>query len=61
MNDDCNMQLELAEESRELTTFCMHCRLKHFKRLHFGENSVAEIFCEEVCKVVSRTQCYRHL
>ncbi|PFX11958.1 Retrovirus-related Pol polyprotein [Stylophora pistillata] len=52
MNDGY-MQLELAEESRKLKTFHTHRGLKRFKRLHFGVNSVAEIFNEEVQKVVS--------
>ena len=52
MNDGY-MQLELAEESRKLTTFYTHRGLKHFKRLHFGVNSAAEIFNEKVRKVVS--------
>ena len=47
------MQLELAEESRKLTTFYTHRGLKRFKRLHFGVNSAGEIFNEEVRKVVS--------
>ena len=51
MNDGY-MQLELAEESRKATTFYTHRGLKRFKRLHFGVNSAAEIFNEEVCKVV---------
>ena len=48
------MQLELAEESRKLITFYTHRGLKRFKRLHFGVNSVAEIFNEEVSKVVAQ-------
>ncbi|PFX28474.1 Uncharacterized protein K02A2.6 [Stylophora pistillata] len=52
MNDGY-MQLELAEESRKLTTFYTHCGLKRFKGLYFGVNSAAEIFNEEVRKVVS--------
>ena len=51
MNDGY-MQLELAEESRKLTTFYTHRGLKRFKRLHFGVNSAAEIFNEEVRKIV---------
>jgi len=47
------MQLELAEESRKLTTFYTHRGLKRFKRLHFGVNIAAEIFNEEVRKIVS--------
>lgn len=34
MNDGY-MQLELAEESRKVTTFYTHRGLKRFKRLHF--------------------------
>ena len=52
MNDGY-MQLELAEESRKLTTFYTHRGLKHFKRLHFGVNSAAKMFNEKVRKVVS--------
>ena len=48
------MQLELAEESRKLTTFHTRKRLKCFKRLHFGVNSAAEIFNEEVRKIVAQ-------
>ena len=47
------IQLELAEESRKLTTFYTHRGLKRFKRLHFGVNIAAEIFNEEVRKIVS--------
>ena len=39
--NDRYMQLELAEESRKLTTFYTHRGLKRFKRLHFGVNSAA--------------------
>ena len=52
MNDGY-MQLELAEESRKLTTFYTHRGLKCYKKLLFGVNSAEEIFNEEVCKVVS--------
>jgi len=53
MNDGY-VQLELAEESRKLTTFYTHRGLKRFKRLHFGVNSAAEIFNEEVRKIVAK-------
>ena len=52
MNDGY-MQLKLAEEIRKLTTFYTHRGLQRFKRLHFGVNSAAEIFNEEIRKVVS--------
>ena len=51
--NDGYIQLELAEENRGLTTFYTHRGLEHFKRLHFGVNNAAEIFSEEVRKVVS--------
>ena len=53
MNDGY-MQLELAEKSMKLTTFYTHRGLKRFKRLHFGVNCAAEIFNEEVRKVVAQ-------
>jgi len=48
------MQLELAKESRKLTTFYTHRGLKRFKNLNFRVNSVAEIFNEEVRKIVAQ-------
>ena len=53
MNDGY-MQLELAKESGKLTTFYTHRGLKRFKRLHFGVNSTAETFHEQVRKVVAK-------
>ena len=62
MNDGY-MQLELAGESRKLTTFYTHRGLKRFKRLHFGVNSAAEIFNEEVRMQgrSTRAKCCQHL
>ena len=37
-------QLELALESRYITTFGMHLGLMRLKRLNFGTSSAAEIF-----------------
>ena len=37
-------QLELAPESRQITTFITHAGLFRFKRLNYGTNSAAEIF-----------------
>ena len=37
-------QLELDEDSRDITTFATHEGLKRYKRLNFGTNSAAEIF-----------------
>ncbi|PFX34758.1 Retrovirus-related Pol polyprotein [Stylophora pistillata] len=53
MNDGY-MQLELAKESRKLTTFYTHRGPKRFKRLHFGVNSAAEIFNDEIRKIVAQ-------
>ena len=52
MNDGY-MQLELAEESRKLTTLYTHRGFNHFKRLRSRLNSAVEIFNEEVRKVVA--------
>lgn len=37
-------QLELAESSRNITTFTTHVGLRRYKRLNFGVTSAAEIF-----------------
>ncbi|XP_045170892.2 uncharacterized protein K02A2.6-like [Mercenaria mercenaria] len=37
-------QLELSEQSRNITTFTTHIGLRRYKRLSFGINSAAEIF-----------------
>ena len=37
-------QIELAEESRNLTVFSTHAGLFRYKRLNFGVNSAAEVF-----------------
>ena len=47
-------QLELAPESRQITTFITHAGLFRFKRLNYGTNSAAEIFnfnmhCNKFC------------
>ena len=41
-------QLELAEESRYITTFATHLGLYRYKRLFFGVNSASEIFQETI-------------
>ena len=46
-------QLEIAEESRYITTFATHVGLKRYKRLTFGINSAAEVFQEEIRKALS--------
>ena len=37
-------QLEIAEESRHVTTFSTHLGLRRYKRLLFGINAASEIF-----------------
>jgi hypothetical protein len=37
-------QLELIEDSRNITTFTTHVGLRRYKRLSFGVSSAAEIF-----------------
>ena len=43
-------QLELDEESKGITTFSTHVRLRRYCRLDFGTNSAPEIFHEELRK-----------
>ena len=45
-------QLELAEESRSITTFSTHAGLARFCRLNFGTSSATEIFHEEIRKLL---------
>ena len=46
-------QLELAEESRYITTFSTHVGLFRFKRLNFGVNSASEIFQDTIRQVLN--------
>ena len=46
-------QLELAEESRYITTFATHLGLYRYKRLFFGVNSASEIFQEEISQALT--------
>lgn len=41
-------QIEIAEESRNLTTIVTHIGLFRYKRLHMGVSSAAEIFAEVI-------------
>ena len=45
-------QLELAKESRYITTFATHNGLYRYKRLCFGINSAAEIFQKEISQMI---------
>ena len=46
-------QLELAEESRYITTFAIHLGLYRYKRLFSGVNSSSEIFQEEISQALA--------
>ncbi|XP_064482853.1 uncharacterized protein K02A2.6-like [Ornithodoros turicata] len=46
-------QLELAEESRGITTFPAHCGLFRYKRLNFGISSAAEVFQEVIRQITN--------
>ena len=46
-------QLELAPESRYITTFSTHVGLRRFKRLNFGVSSAAEIFQNAIRETLS--------
>jgi len=46
-------QLELAEESRYITTFSTHDGLWRYKRLSFGVNSAAEVFQKNISNILS--------
>ena len=45
-------QLELDEESRNLTCFSTHVGLRRYKRLNFGVNSASEIFQNAISQVL---------
>ena len=46
-------QIELAEESRYITTFATHKGLYRYRRLFFGVNSASEIFQEMIRQTLS--------
>lgn len=45
-------QLELHEDSRDITTFVTHCGLYRYKRLVMGINAASEIYQHEIQRVV---------
>ena len=46
-------QLELAPESRYITTFSTHLGLRRYKRLMFGINSASEIFQNAIAEILA--------
>ena len=46
-------QLELDEQSRNITTFSTHVGLRRYKRLNFGVTSAAEIFQNHIAEIIS--------
>ena len=46
-------QLELAPESRYVTTFSTHVGLRRYKRLPFGINAASEIFQESIREILT--------
>jgi hypothetical protein len=50
-------QLELAPESRYITTFSTHLGLMCYKRLNFGIASAAEIFQNAIRESLDRIPC----
>jgi hypothetical protein len=54
-------QLELAEESLNMTTFTTHVGLRRYKRLMFGVNAAAEIFQNAVATILQNVPNCRNL
>ena len=46
-------QLELDEESRNMTAFSTHVGIRRYKRLNFGVTSAAEIFQNHIAEAIS--------
>ena len=46
-------QLELDEDSRNMTTFSTHVGLRRYKRLNFGVTSAAEIFQNHIAEILT--------
>ena len=47
-------QIELQENSRDITTFSTHIGLYRYKRLNFGTRSAGEIFQDTVSREITR-------
>ena len=49
-------QMELAEESRHITTFATHVGLRRYKRLMFGINAAPELFQHHLSQILHDIQ-----
>ena len=54
-------QLELNDNSQDITTFSTHARRWHYHRLNFGTSSASEIFYEELRKKLDGIQRLRNI
>ena len=54
-------QLELSEDSRNITTFTTHVGLRRYKRLSFGVSSAAEIFQNTLSNVLKGLDGVRNI
>ena len=54
-------QLELAPESRFVTTFSTHVGLRRYKRLPFGINAASEIFQESIKELLTGLPGYKNI
>jgi hypothetical protein len=54
-------QLELAPESRYITTFSTHRGLRSYTRLNFGTSSAAEVFQNAIQQVLSGIEGARNV
>ena len=54
-------QLELSEESRDITTFTKHAALYRYKRLLFGVTSAPEIYQHAIQKALHGCEGVRNI
>ena len=54
-------QIELAEESRDVTTFCTHDGLYRYKRLPFGISSASEVFQNAIQQTLQNLKGVRNI
>ena len=54
-------QLELTPDSRYITTFSTHRRLRRYTRLNFGTSSAAEVFQDAIQQILSGIEGVRNV